>query len=111
MNNIKIDSYFSDVISKDINTILESFKQDEIYNLGDIVKRIVRDNELIRIYILDIHSGGVAIIKTLGKERYTIITLSEDDGDFFPGVISCNNKVSFIYLMSEAISLLNNTLV
>ena len=97
---------FEDVISQDINDILESLGQDAVYTMGDAVKRVIRDDNLVRIYVFDVQNGGLAIIKN--KYGYTIVTLGEDDGYFFPGAMSLDYKVSFIYLMGEAISLLNN---
>ena len=102
-----IDNYpYEDLIREDIGVIMKSLPQDEIYFLGDIVKRVLRDENTTRIYVLDVSNCGVAIIKNI--YGYSIIPLGEDDGYFFPGYMKARDKVSFVYIMSEALSLLNN---
>lgn len=96
----------NDIIVEDIDSILVSIGEDGIYNSGDIIKRVIRDNKYTKIYVLDVSCGGIVIIKSL--YGYSLITLSEDDGYFYPSNISISDKVSFVYIMSEAISMLNN---
>ena len=101
-----MNKFINDIIIEDIDSILKSINDDELYNSGDIIKRVIRSDEYTRIYVLDISCGGIVILKSM--YGYSLITLSEDDGYFFPDSIFIDDKTSFVYIISEAISILNN---
>jgi hypothetical protein len=84
--------------------------QDGMYDNFPI-KRIYRDNGIVRVYAID-DGGGVAIIAS-GKNKFQILTLGEDDGWHFLNSSRIyetfyGNKTDFVYLISEALSLFNN---
>lgn len=99
------------IITNDMNEIWnEVGGQDGMYENFPIT-RVYRSDNTVRIYALD-SSGGIAIV--IDENRYfQILTLGEDDGSHFlngrriyePCYV---NKQSFVYLLSEALSLLNN---
>ena len=84
--------------------------QDGMYDNFPI-KRVYRDNGVVRVYAID-SSGGVAIIAS-GKNTFQILTLGEDDGWHFLNSrriyeTHYGSKMDFVYLISEALSLFNN---
>ena len=75
------------------------------------ISRVYRDNNTVRVYALD-SKGGIAIISYKNK-RFQILTLGEDDAWHFLNSRRiyedyCGSKQSFVYLLSEALSLFNN---
>ena len=83
--------------------------QDGMYDNFPI-KRVYRDNGIVRVYAID-SNGGVAIITK--KNQFQIVTLGEDDAWHFLNSRRIyepyyGNKVDFVYLLSEALSLFNN---
>lgn len=84
--------------------------QDGMYDNFPI-KRVYRDNGIVRVYAID-SGGGVAIIAS-SKNSFQILTLGEDDGWHFLNSRRIyetfyGSKTDFVYLISEALSLLNN---
>lgn len=113
---LKEDLELRDIIREDILKIYnEVGGQDGMYDNFPI-SRILRGKELDRIYVLS-GCGGVAIINRKGSIKYTnsyqIVTLGEDDAWLFLNSRRLyeeyiGNKTGFVYLLSEALSLLNN---
>lgn len=137
-NNPSFFKRIGDLISADISQIYyEQGGQDGMYGLygdemgkldglhkGDgIMERILRnkvkgyEDYPIRIYVLNTRDGGICILGNKSDYRseikYTIFHLGEDDGFFFVhddggAGVDYMNKISFIDMVSRAISLLNN---
>lgn len=110
------DLELRDIIREDIWKIYnEVGGQDGMYDNFPI-SRILRGKEFDRIYVLS-SCGGVAIINRKGSRKntnsYQIVTLGEDDAWLFLNSRRLyeeytGNKTGFVYLLSEALSLLNN---
>lgn len=84
--------------------------QDGMYDSFPIT-RVYRDKDFVKVYALD-SRGGVAIISN-SKEYFQVLTLGEDDGWHFLNGRRIyedyvGDKQSFVYLLSEALSLFNN---
>ncbi len=84
--------------------------QDGMYDNFPI-KRVYRDNGVVRVYAID-GGGGVAIISYRGRQ-FQVLTLGEDDAWHFLNSRRIyepyyGDKVGFVYLLSEALSLFNN---
>lgn len=98
------------IIGEDINTINDEVGgQDGMYSNFPI-SRVYRNAESIRVYCLT-SQGGVAIIQIDGRPQ--VVTLGEDDGNFFLNSASLycgfyGTKTSFVWALSEALSLFNN---
>lgn len=117
LNDMDLDN----LIRKDMSEIWEEVGgQDGMYENFPII-RFYKDNKtkLCRAYALDSY-GGIAIIAeysewTESYNTWKIVTLGEDDGYHFlnSSNLYCsyiNNKNSFIALLSEAISIMNNNI-
>lgn len=108
------------IISDDMYIIWKEVGgQDGMYENFPIVRFYRGDNNIpYRAYALD-SGGGIAIISYINKsycyKRHKIVTLGEDDGfhflngrdlyyDYF------GDKKDFLFLLSEAISMLNNNI-
>lgn len=98
------------IIDDDICTINnEVGGQDGMYSNFPI-SRVYRNTESIRVYCLT-SQGGIAIIQINGRPQ--VVTLGEDDGNFFlnSANLYCGfygTKTSFVWALSEALSLFNN---
>lgn len=113
------DMELDDLIVSDIATINDELKSDEdIYDKFPIVRFYRGDeNTPNRAYALD-SSGGIGIFvfnssSNTEYHRWQIVVLGEDDGYFFLNSrdLYCSyygNKIDFLYLLSEAISMINN---
>lgn len=108
---IKEDMELDDIIISDMSEIWDEVGgQDGMYENFPI-KRVYRDDDVVRVYALD-SNGGVAIISK-SNENFRIVTLGEDDGYHFLNSRCIyesyyGNKLGFVYLLSEALSLFNN---
>lgn len=108
---INEDYSLDETIKNDMSKIWDEVGgQDGMYDNFPI-KRVYRDNGIVRVYALD-SCGGVAIISYRGKQ-FQVLTLGEDDAWHFLNGRRVyepyyGNKVGFVYLLSEALSLLNN---
>lgn len=107
---IREDYDLEDTITGDMGRIWKEVGgQDGMYDNFPI-KRVYRDGGIIRIYTLD-GGGGIAIIKH--NSEFQILTLGEDDAYHFLNSRRIYEtyygvKQDFVYLLSEALSLLNN---
>lgn len=107
---IREDCDLEDTIRDDMGKIWKEVGgQDGMYDNFPI-KRVYRDGGIIRVYALD-GGGGIAIIKH--NSEYQILTLGEDDAYHFLNSRRIyetyyGTKQGFVYLLSEALSLLNN---
>lgn len=85
--------------------------QDGMYDNFPIF-RIYRDEDGTRVYGLD-GCGGILIYQSPSRNSYQIFTLGEDDGYHFLSSARIfeeymGNKLGFIYLLTEALSLFNS---
>lgn len=115
------DMQLDELISEDIATIWEEVGgQDGMYDSFPITRFYRGETNIpYRAYALD-SGGGIAIIAYINKknrhwDRYKIVTLGEDDGYFFlnGSDLYCDifeEKSSFLFLLSESISLINNNI-
>jgi len=105
------DMELDNVIREDMGKIwYEVGGQDGMYENFPIT-RVYRDGNKVRVYALD-SNGGVAIIAN-SKSNFQIVTLGEDDAYHFLNSRCIyesyrGDKLSFISLLSEALSLFNN---
>lgn len=105
------DYELDSIINNDIQDILDEVGgQDGMYENFPI-SRVYRDNNTVRVYALD-SNGGITIISYKNK-RFQILTLGEDDAWHFLNSRRIyenyyGSKQSFVYLLSEALSLFNN---
>lgn len=124
-NREEVLEYREEMATK--QAINEDYDLDEIINddMGEIwkevggqdgmyanfpIKRVYRDNGVVRVYAID-SGGGVAIIAN--KNEFQILTLGEDDAWHFLNSRRIyetyyGSKTDFVYLISEALSLFNN---
>lgn len=97
-------------ISKDLGTIEQDFKKPTV--------RVFRGDTSIRIYGLE-YFGGIALIYRKGDyNRYTLLTLGEDDETYYcyprgwkiyeSMVTYTKDTASFINLLSEVLATFNS---
>lgn len=106
VNDMNLDC----IIGDDICTISNEVGGQEGMYANFPISRVYRNAESIRVYCLT-SVGGIAIIQTDGHPQ--IVTLGEDDGNFFlnSAGLYCKfygNKTTFVWALSEALSLFNN---
>ena len=108
---ISEDYELDNIINDDMQDIWnEVGGQDGMYENFPI-SRVYRNNNTVRVYALD-SKGGIAIVY-IKESRFQILTLGEDDGWHFLNSRRIyedyiGNKQSFVYLLSQALSLFNN---
>ena len=79
----------------------------------DIATRYYEDENYARAYALTPYGSGVAIFADKKEDRYTLFMLGEDDGAWFVSTVhylawvNYSNKLTFVSLISEALSIFN----
>ena len=82
--------------------------QSENFN---VITRYFEDNEYVRAYCCYPYSEGVMILFDKKLKSYNIIIIEEDNSVWFPSHYyygTSINKSSFIYLLTEVISIFNS---
>ena len=105
------DMLLENIIIKDIHLIGDEVGGQFGMYKSFPISRVYKNDGWTRVYCLD-SEGGVVIIRK-PNEFMQIITLGEDDANFFIHSSDLHQdiygkKQSFVWLVSEAISLFNN---